>query len=54
MSMYYSPEIVEFLMEERVREAREAGRASRGSGLRLLSRLRRLSVPARTPAPCVC
>jgi hypothetical protein len=53
MSMYYSPTIVKLLMEEQLREARDAGRA-RGSRPRLLSRLLRLFVPARTPAPCTC
>lgn len=57
MSMYYSPTIVRLLMEERLREAREAGNSRRSSGEvgpRLLNRLRRLSVPAQTPAPCAC
>jgi hypothetical protein len=54
MSMYYSPTIVRLLMEEQLREARDVGRASGGSKPRLLSRLRRLFVPARIPAPCAC
>jgi hypothetical protein len=54
MSMYYSPEIVRLLMEDRLREAREARRANSGDGPRLSSRLRRFFVPAQTPAPCAC
>ncbi len=58
MSMYYSPEIVRLLTEERLREAREARRSGTGNGLRLSSRLRLfvlpVRTPARTPAPCAC
>ena len=51
MSMYYSPEIVKLLTEERLREAR---RAREGAPPRPSSRLRRLFGPAQTPAPCAC
>ena len=54
MSMYYSPEVVKVLMEERLREAQDARRASSQRGSRIPSRLRRLFLPAQTPAPCAC
>jgi hypothetical protein len=54
MSMYYSPEIVKLLTEERLREAREARRAREGAPPRPSSRFRRLFGPAQTPAHCAC
>ncbi|MGD0018986.1 MAG: hypothetical protein ABSD62_06990 [Candidatus Limnocylindrales bacterium] len=52
--MYYSTEIVKLLMEERLREAQDARRASSLCGSRVPAALRRLFVPAQTPAPCAC
>jgi hypothetical protein len=54
MSMYYSPEIVRLLMEERLREAESARRPSSDRGSRVLDLVRYLFVRTQTPAPCAC
>jgi hypothetical protein len=54
MSIYHSPEIVQLLMAERLREAERSRRGSRPHGPQVPSQLRRLFVGAQTPAPCAC
>ena len=59
MSIYYSPELVQLLMKERLREAADRRRAVSGpSGVgravRTASSLRRLSIRRPAPAACAC
>jgi hypothetical protein len=59
MSMYYSPEIVQLLMKERLQEAADRRRAVSGpSGVgravRTASSLRRLLPLRPAPAACAC
>ena len=59
MSMYYSPEIVQLLMKERLREAADARRArfdppGVGRTVRVASSLRRLFIRRPAPAACAC
>ena len=61
MSIYYSPELVKLLMEEHVKEARDANRGSRrqpSSSSNLRSRsaklARRLVGVQTNPAACAC
>ena len=54
MSMYYSPEIVRLLTEERLREAENARRSSSERGSRVLDQFRHLFARTQTPAPCAC
>jgi hypothetical protein len=59
MSMYYSLEIVQLLIEERLQEAADARRArfdppGVGRTLRTASSLRRLFIRRPAPAACAC
>jgi hypothetical protein len=63
MSMYYNPQIVKLLMNERIEEALRAGAARRGrveepdrAGLRAVARRAAESLrrPETAPTPCSC
>ena len=54
MSIYYSPEIVKLLMEDRLREVQDARRSSSQRGSRVPIQFRRLFERPQTPAPCAC
>ena len=59
MSMYYSPEIAQLLMKERLQEAADArrarsGRSGVGRAARTAGSLRRLFIRRPAPAACAC